>query len=214
VAVAPLEQTQAPPSSWLSRHLAGGAEGNARLTAGVAALLIVLLAIEGATIPFLRPLLTTHVFVGMLLLGPVALKLATTGYRFVRFYTRSPEYVQKGPPAAAMRLFVAPVLVASTLTLFGTGVALIALGPGSGAMLGLHKASFVVWFGAMAIHVLAYTRGAARDALSDWGRGRLGGAGLRAGLLLGALVLGVVVATFTLPLAASWTHWAAMRHDR
>jgi hypothetical protein len=51
------------------------------LTAAVAAVLIVLLAVEGATIPWTRPLLTVHVFVGMLLLGPVALKLASTGYR-------------------------------------------------------------------------------------------------------------------------------------
>jgi hypothetical protein len=45
--------------------------------------------------------------------------------------------------------------VLSTLTLFGTGVLLVA-SPHRGAILGLHKASFVVWFGACGIHVLAY----------------------------------------------------------
>ena len=59
-------------------------------------MLVVLLAVEGATIPLLRPLLSVHIFVGMLLLGPVALKLAATGYRFSRYYARYAEYVERG----------------------------------------------------------------------------------------------------------------------
>ena len=51
------------------------------------AVLIVLLAVIGLTIIALRPLLSVHLFVGMLLIGPVALKLCSTGYRFVRYYT-------------------------------------------------------------------------------------------------------------------------------
>jgi hypothetical protein len=192
-----------------ARRFTGGAKGNSRLTAAAGAALIVLLAVEGATIPFLRPLLTVHVFVGMLLLGPVALKLASTGYRFLAYYRHRREYVEQGPPAPLMRLLVAPVLVLSTLTLFGTGVALIAFGPGGGAILGLHKASFVVWLGATAIHVLGYARRAAHDAFADW-RNRLGGAGLRTALLLGALATGIVVAVLTLPLAGAWTLWQSM----
>jgi hypothetical protein len=208
------EQIRMRPRARVVRLVTGGADGNSRLTAAAAAVLIVLLAIEGATIPFLRPLVSVHIFVGMLLLGPVALKLGATGYRFARYYSRSREYVEKGPPLPLMRLLVAPVLVASTLTLFGTGVALLAIGPGRGAMLGLHKASFIVWFGAMSIHVLAYARRAARDGFADLGRHRLGGAGLRASLLVAALVAGAVVAVLTLPLAAPWVHWAARRFDR
>ena len=207
-------QVRAGSASRAARGVSGGAEGNARLTAIAAAVLIVLLAIEGATIPFLRPLLSVHVFVGMLLLGPVALKLASTGYRFVRFYTARREYVEKGPPTPLMRLIVAPVLVLSTVTLFATGVALIAIGPGRGAMLGLHKASFIVWFGAMSIHVLAYAGRAARDAVADWGRHRPGGSGLRVAVVLVALAVGLVVAFVTLPLADPWAHWAALRIDR
>ena len=120
-------QLRARLASRAEHRRTGGVEGNSRLTAIAAAVLIVLLAVEGATIPFLRPLLSVHVFVGMLLLGPVALKLGSTGYRFVRFYTGRREYVEKGPPTPLMRLIVAPVLVLSTLTLFATGVALIAL---------------------------------------------------------------------------------------
>lgn len=198
----------APIAARPRRHrFGGGASGNDRLTSITGAVLLVLLAVEGATIPFLRGLLTVHVFVGMLLLGPVALKLASTGYRFLRYYGGRPEYVRRGPPAPAMRFFVAPVLVASTVTLFGTGVGLIAFGPGRGLMLGLHKASFIVWFGAMAIHVLAYLGRAMRHAFADYGSHRIAGVALRHILVAGALVAGIIVAVLTLPLAGPWHHW-------
>ena len=179
----------------------GGAAGNERLTSLAGALLVVLLAVEGATIPFLRPLLSVHIFVGMLLLGPVALKLASTGYRFARYYTGAREYVAAGPPAALMRVLVAPVLVLSTLTLFGTGVLLVT-SPHRGAVLGLHKASFVVWFGACSIHVLAY----ALRTLRGLAARRLSGEQLRLVLVVAALAAGAVVAIATYPLAAPWLH--------
>jgi accessory gene regulator protein AgrB len=186
------------------RRFGGGATGNDRLTSAVGAVLIVLLAIEGATIPFLRSLLTVHIFVGMLLLGPVALKLGSTGYRFLRYYGREPEYVRRGPPSLPMRFFVAPVLVLSTLTLFGTGVGLIVVGPGRGALLLLHKASFVVWVVVMSIHVLTYAIRAARHAFADFGRQRVAGVALRHMLVLGALAAGLLVAILTLPVAEQW----------
>src|SRR5258708_30824826 len=99
-----IRQVRARPRARAAHRLTGGVEGNTRLTAAAAALLIVLLAVEGATIPFLRSLLTVHVFVGMLLLGPVSLKLAATGYRLVRYYARTPAHVQKAPPAQLLRL--------------------------------------------------------------------------------------------------------------
>jgi hypothetical protein len=187
------------------RRFGGGETGNERLTAVTGALLIVLLAIEGATIPFLRGLLTVHIFVGMLLLGPVALKLGSTGYRAVRYYGRSSEYVRAGPPAPGMRFFVAPVLVLSTLTLFGTGVALIAFG-NRGPLSLLHKASFIVWVGVMSIHVLAYATRAGRRVLAEVGRDRVGGAALRQMFVLAALAAGLVGAVLTLPIAEHWRH--------
>jgi hypothetical protein len=42
-------------------------------------------------------LLWLHMFLGLLLIRPVALKLASTGYRFVRYYTANPRYHPKGP---------------------------------------------------------------------------------------------------------------------
>jgi hypothetical protein len=185
------------------RRILGGAAGNARLTALSGALLVVLLAVEGATIPFLRSLLSVHIFVGMLLLGPVALKLSSTGYRMIRYYSRTREYVEAGPPAPLMRVLVAPVLVISTLTLFTTGVLLIA-SPQRGAVLGLHKASFVVWLIACGIHVLAYGLRTVRELFAE----RVGGGLLRAGLVLAALAVGVGVAVATYPLAGPWLHGA------
>jgi hypothetical protein len=181
--------------------LLGGAHGNARLTALAGAVLLVLLAVEGATIPFLRSLLSVHIFVGMLLLGPVALKLASTGYRFARYYGRARGYVELGPPAPLMRVLVAPILVLSTLTLFGTGVVLL-VSPHRGTILGLHKASFVVWFGACGIHVLAYLLRTFRHLVD----GRVAGERARVVLLLAAVGAGVVVAALTYPLAAPWLH--------
>jgi hypothetical protein len=98
----------------------GGPERNERLTATTAALLVVLLAAEGVTILFIRPLLTLHIFLGVVLIPPVALKLASSGYRFVRYYTGDASYRFKGPPRLFMRL-LAPVLVASTAIVFTSG---------------------------------------------------------------------------------------------
>jgi hypothetical protein len=165
--------------------------------------LLVLLAVEGATIPFLHSLLSVHIFVGMLLLGPVALKLASTGYRFARYYTRTREYMEAGPPTPLMRVLVAPVLVLSTLTLFGTGVLLLAT-PQRGMVLGLHKASFLVWFGACAVHVLSYLGRTFRHLAGE----RAGGTALRIALVAGALGAGVAVAVATYPLAGPWLHGA------
>ena len=184
-------------------HLRGGAEGNERLTAATAVVLLVLLAVEGVTILFLRPLLSVHVFVGMLLIPPVALKVGSTGYRFVRYYQRRRQYVAKGPPNPVMRLLVAPVLVVSTVAIFATGVAMLVTGSRHGIVLGLHKASFVVWLGAMGIHVLVYARRLPRLLGSErTARGAL----VRAGTVAGALIVGVALAVATLPLADPWFH--------
>ena len=160
--------------------------------------------------PFLGSLLSVHIFVGMLLLGPVALKLASTGYRLARYYTRGPEYVRLGPPAPLMRVLVAPVLVLSTLTLFGTGVLLLAVPHrGTVARCCTRRASSS-GSASMTIHVLAYAlragRGVAADFMDALPRGRW----LRIALTLLAIAAGVVVAVETYPLAHPWLnhhHW-------
>jgi len=187
------------------RRRLGGAHGNAFLTSLVGATLLVLLAIEGATIPTIHRFLSVHIFVGMLLLGPVVLKLGSTGYRVLRYYTHSSEYVRLGPPQPLMRFIVAPVLIVSTLTLFGSGILLL-VEPGRGLVLLLHKASFIVWFGATSIHVLSYALRAARNVVDDLlGRERAGRL-YRFSLAAFALAAGAVIAIATYPLADPWFH--------
>src|SRR3954451_3547672 len=142
--------------SRLKRLFAGGSAGNEQLTLALAALLIVLLAVEGATILQINSLLTVHAFVGMLLIPVVGLKVASTGWRLLRYYRGGEEYVLRGPPNVVLRVLVAPVLLLTTVLVFATGVALLALGQTEGTLVGLHKASFVVWVGAFSLHVLAH----------------------------------------------------------
>jgi hypothetical protein len=73
------------PGGPTGRLVAGGTEGNERLTTLTGLLLIVLLAMLGLTIVDLRGLLWLHLFLGLLLIGPVSLKMASTGCRFVRY---------------------------------------------------------------------------------------------------------------------------------
>jgi hypothetical protein len=174
----------------------GGSNGNEQLTAIVATLLLVLLAAEGATILQIGSLLTVHAFIGMLLIPVVAVKFASTGWRMARYYLGAQEYVLRGPPHLVLRALVAPVLVASTVVLFGSGVALLALDERQGTIVGLHKASFVVWLGAMSLHVLTRLP----RMLSGLGE-RAPGVALRLGLAGASLFAGAVLATATLPAA-------------
>ncbi len=192
-----------------ARLLVGGTEGNRRLTATTAAVLLVLLAAEGATLLAVRPLLSVHIFLGMLLIPPVALKLASTGYRFARYYLRDAAYRSEGPPGLFMRMLVAPFVVASTLGLFASGVALLVAGPGGGIVLGIHKAAFLVWFVALSAHVLAYALRLPSLIRADFGDASpASGRPRRRFAVAAALVAGATLAIATLPLARPWLHWS------
>jgi hypothetical protein len=185
-----------------------GVVGNSRITGSVAVVLLVLLAAEGATIPFIGNLLGPHIFIGMLLIPPVALKLASTGYRFARYYAGTLRYRRKGPPALPLRL-LAPLVVVSTLALFGTGVALLVDGPPSDSLVFFHKLSFFVWVGAMALHILGHLLELPALALPDWrrhgGRGAaLAGSGMRIALLGISLLAGLALALVTISAASPW----------
>lgn len=193
-----------PEQSALIEARKDGVAGNGRLTAALAALLLVLLAAEGATIPFIGRLREEHILIGMLLLGPVAAKLASTGWRFARYYLGSPAYVRKGPPQIALRL-LAPGVVFTTVALFGTGVALLLVGHNSQLSF-LHKASFIAWFALMTIHVLGHVLELPEPLLGDWSRrgSRLSGAPLRIAAVGAALAIGIALALLSLSAAGSW----------
>jgi hypothetical protein len=189
----------------------GGADGNERLTAATGAVLLVLFAAEGFTILSIHQLITVHFFLGMLLIGPVLLKAASVCYRFVRYYTWATEYRRKGPPAPLLRV-LGPLVLGTSAAVLGTGVMLAVTGSAAGPWLFLHKASFVLWFCVMTIHVLAYVWrvpglvGADLRGHTGFNRTREVLAGRPARwLLLGASILaGLVIALSTLHLAVPW----------
>lgn len=186
----------------------GGVAGNARLTGAVAVALLVLLAAEGVTIPFIGQLLGPHLFIGLLLIPPVGLKLASTGYRFARYYTHDARYVRKGPPPIVLRL-LAPAVVLTTVAVFATGVALLFAGPPSNTLILVHKVSFIAWIVFMSLHVLGHLLELPPLASADWRRNapreaRLAGAGMRASALAAAIVGGVALGFLALSVGRPW----------
>jgi hypothetical protein len=204
----------------MGRLTAGGTDGNERLTTVTGVLLLVLLAVLGVTILRIRPLLEIHMFLGILLIGPVVLKLASTGYRFVRYYTFQPRYRRKGPPAMAMRL-LAPLVVLSTLVVFATGVVLLLAGPGSrGTWLPIHKISFIVWVAATSLHVLGHladlprvlrNRSPHSSLLASMENPHAGRDG-RVMALGGALLAGTMLGILSISQFAPWLHSHLLHH--
>ncbi len=184
-----------------------GVEGNEKLTAMTGAVLLLGFAVEGFTIVSIHSLIVLHFLVGFLLIGPVLLKIASTVYRFARYYTGSRPYIRKGPPAPVLRV-LGPLVILTSLGVLGTGVMLAIVGPGHGGpWLFLHKASFVLWFGVMTIHVLSYAPKLPRllsARQTDNGQPVPGGPG-RWLALSAALAVGVGIAALTMHLSASWS---------
>lgn len=204
---------------------AGGVEGNERLTALTGAVLLAGLLVECYTIVRIGHLLTLHVFLGMLLLGPVTLKAASVLYRFTRYYGGSAPYRRKGPPAPLLRV-IGPVIMLLTASVFGSGVMLAVSGPGNGPWLDVHRLSFLAWAFFITVHVLAYVGRLPRLLIAE-ARGvaladgepegpasagepvrravrALAGRGTRLALLSAALLAGLVIALLTVHLAGNW----------
>ncbi len=174
----------------------GGSRGNEILTSVNATVLVALLAVQLVTVLALGSMIRVHLFVGVVLLGPVALKLATTGYRFLRYYTGAREYREKGPPPTLLRA-MAPLFVAATIGLFATGVIMLIDGQSEGTVRGVHVASFWVWIGCFAVHVVFNGGEVLNNLHQVWlnrARTRIVGAQVRAALVLGSILGGVLVA--------------------
>jgi hypothetical protein len=191
-----------------------GPEGNERLTALTGAFLLVGFAVEGVTILQLHRLLTLHFFLGLLLIGPVALKIGSTCYRFARYYAGAAPYVRRGPPAPLLRV-LGPLVILTSVAVLGTGVMLAVTGPGPGHWLLLHKAAFILWLAVMSIHVLAYAWRLPRILLGAGtaGDGRVAVPGRAARWLLVAAALagGLLIALLTIHLVTPWQGGLAAR---
>jgi dienelactone hydrolase len=183
-------------------------DGNERLTATIGALLLIPILVELATIPLgVHTFMSLHVFVGLLLIPAVVLKLASTGWRFARYYSRSAAYRALGPPQTAMRL-LAPFLVVATVVLLGSGVAMGFLhGSALGWARRLHGPASVVWIVLVGLHVLVYLRRTFTKASEDADpakRSVAPGAGRRAYVVVAALLAGLALGAATVPAQHRW----------
>src|SRR5262249_8334696 len=97
-----------------------------------------------------------------------------------------------------------------TVTLFASGIGLV-LAPHSlrHFLLFAHKASFVLWFGAMTIHVLGHLLDTARLAPLGWARRTrraVAGATARPSAVAPSLVVGAVLGILMLGPTAHYHH--------
>ncbi|HWE63646.1 MAG TPA: hypothetical protein VHB98_18180 [Chloroflexota bacterium] len=171
-------------------------EGNYRLTALTGDVLVPLLALVFVTGVFKDAWWHAHYVVGFVLIPVVALKLASTGYRALRYYTRDPIYVAEGPPALLPRL-LAPLLTLSMATALATGVILFAERSRSGVLSTIHIYSAVVSAVLIGLHFRIYVAGALAATHREL-RARLSLPGrLRLAVVVAALVLGIILAILT-----------------
>lgn len=202
---------------------AGGVAGNAALSAWTGLLLLVLFAAEGVTVLSVNGLLTWHVALGAVIIPPLLLKIGSTGWRMISYYTRRVAYVQSGPPPMLFRL-VGPFVILTTVVLMVSGVLLILLGQAASRTplvtiagfridwIFVHKVSFFAWVAAMTVHVLGRTIPALRIA-GDRVRspGAVPGLGKRLTALVAVIALGVVCAFLLVGAEGSWRQDS--RHD-
>ena len=187
-----------------------GVDGNARLTSATGIVLLTVLLVEGVTLLGVRQMITLHIFVGVLLIGPALLKSASTLYKFARYYTRSAPYLKAGPPPLLLRI-LGPLMILSTLALLGTGIVLIFIGDRhhDDGWVTVHQTCFWIWAAVLAVHLLGHLWEAAKTSRSELRETMTGPAARirrwRLALLATSLVLGVAAAIFLLPHATSWT---------
>lgn len=189
-------------------------DGNERLTAAVGVLLLAPVVVEVGTVLLgVHTFMSWHVFVGLALIPVVLLKLATTGWRFVRYYTRTRAYVEHGPPQPAMRL-LAPLFVVATVVLFGSGVAMGFLhGQALEIARRLHGPASVIWLLLLGIHVLVYLGRALSRTADDVlpaERTSVRGKTARLYVLATAVVCGLVLGAAFIPAQHRWVN---IRHD-
>ncbi|HUZ86734.1 MAG TPA: hypothetical protein VNF26_07240 [Candidatus Baltobacterales bacterium] len=177
-------------------------DGNGRLTALTGALLFVLLAGLGITILSIRALLPEHFLIAFLVIPPLGLKVASTGYRFMRYYTGDARYRQAGPPAPLLR-FLAPFVVLSTVAVFVTGLELWFFGIRFGSIwIEAHKLSFIAWLPITGVHVLAHLNRTGRVVAGEFSSSPFANALTRRSLVMGSLVAGIVLAAVSLTYAS------------
>lgn len=189
----------------VAARLPGGTRGNRNLTALLGALLLIGTVAELATLMLgLERTLPLHIAIGVALIPLVALKLASTGWRMIRYYTRSNAYVVEGPPRPFLRA-LAPLVVGATVALLGSGVGLVVAGPQAHFFRAVHGASFAVFLLLVGVHAAAHLPKLRRFAFADWASGRrTQGHVLRRSVVAFAIVAGGGFAIAAMQNMGSW----------
>ena len=188
-----------------------GVAANERLTAVTGAVLLMLIVLEVATLPSLQVLVSVHIVAGMVMAGPLVVKLASTGYRFARYYLGSPGYVRRGPPPLALRV-LAVILVPATVVVVGSGLALTVIGPATpGALVPLHAISAILWVPTVTVHAVAHAP-RLPPLVADEMRGpdritRRWGRWVPRSVNAAALGVGAGAAVLLYPAAGLWSTW-------
>jgi hypothetical protein len=169
---------------------------------------LVLFAAEVVTTLLMGSLFGMHFFLGMLLVGPVCLKIGSTVWRFCRYYLGSQPYVRRGPPPMSQRI-MGPILVVTSVGVLGTGVVLAVTGPNL-AWQQLHQRLFYLWLIVVIIHVIHYVP--KLPALlaghpADRALRVVASSRARWLLLAGSLIGGLILAVLTYHLRARWGSW-------
>ena len=177
------------------------------MTAVVGAALLVALAVEGVTVWGVQEMFTLHVFVGLFVVPLVCFKLATTGYRFFHYYRGTAAYRRKGPPHIVLRV-AAPLVVVSTVALLGTGIVMLAVGPGhSDTWLTIHQGSFIAWVALTTVHVLGHAVETWRLTTAELRPERsVPRRGTRLALVTVSVVVGLALGVASLGWTSAWTH--------
>ncbi|MGH3745340.1 MAG: hypothetical protein ACRDTP_10815, partial [Mycobacteriales bacterium] len=195
----------------------GGPAGNALLTAWIGLVLLVGSFVEGLTLVSVGRFLSWHIIVGTLLVPPAVLKTATTTWRFGRYYTGHGSYRAAGPPVLVLRM-VGPLVVLSTLGLLGSGLALIALGPGGSrkalfalpgvqvTAITVHQLLFFVWVAAMTVHVVGRAVPSLAMVAGRRPRAAVPGRAVRGAVVVAMLAAAVLAGALVVTGSHAWTH--------
>lgn len=191
----------------------GGPAGNAQTTAALGLLILVLFLAELVTLLDVGGLISWHIAIGVILVPPTLTKCGTTGWRIVRYYAGARPYRRAGPPPMPLRV-LGPFVIATTIAVLGSGLALLPLGPDTGrtplfsalgreiSPLTIHQGTFILWCVATGLHVLARTV----HAVQLLTKSRPAGTTARVGAILTTVAVGGLAAAIVLGASGSWTN--------
>jgi hypothetical protein len=193
-----MDTSKQGPQSPAASAVESSVEANARLTVNSGMVLLVLFPIEVVTVVIgARRVLTLHVVVGLLLVPPLLVKIASVSWRFLQYYRAEPRYRGKGAPTPALRL-LGPLLVTATVGVMTSGIVLL-MDPLSfgGNLRRIHSITFDLWLILVVAHVALHWRGLRSLASADLvrrSRNAVSGAVMRQTVVLTSLAVGLVLA--------------------